>query len=182
MLSVDGTLTGRENLAVFASLYDVPRNERRQRVDEALAFMALEEAGDRLVREYSGGMIRRLEVAQAMLHRPRVLFLDEPTLGLDPIARETVWEHVEAIRSLYGTTVVLTTHYMEEADSACGRVAIMHRGQVAAVGTPAELKHSIGGGTATLETVFTHYAGDVLESGGSYRDASRARSMAGPRV
>lgn len=176
LISVDGTLSGRENLAVFASLYDVPRRERRQRVAAALHLLDLEDAADRLVREYSGGMIRRLEIAQAMLHHPRVLFLDEPTLGLDPIARETVWKHVEDVRQRYQTTVILTTHYMEEADSLCKRIAIMHHGAIAALGTPSELKRSIGGGGATLEDVFIHYAGDTLESGGNYRDVSRTRS------
>jgi ABC-2 type transport system ATP-binding protein len=98
MLSADGTLTGYENLMVFAKLYDIPGREREERVHEALQFMGLEEAADRLVREYSGGMIRRLEIAQAMLHRPRLLFLDEPTLGLDPLARKAVWDHIERLR------------------------------------------------------------------------------------
>ena len=112
---------------------------------DALAFMGLTDAADKLVRTYSGGMIRRLEIAQSMLHRPRVLFLDEPTVGLDPLARQAVWEHIEQLRADYGTTILLTTHYMEEADSLCDRVAIMHLGKVVAIGTPAELKASIGG-------------------------------------
>ena len=96
MLSADGTLTGYENLLIFAKLYDLPRAEREARVREALAFMGLSDAAaDKLVRHYSGGMIRRLEIAQSMLHRPRVLFLDEPTVGLDPLARQAVWEHIE---------------------------------------------------------------------------------------
>jgi len=132
------------------------------------------------VRTYSGGMIRRLEVAQSMLHRPRVLFLDEPTVGLDPIARKTVWEHIVQLRDEFGTTIFLTTHYMEEADNLCQRVAIMHRGLVGAIGTPAELKATIGGSGVTLDDVFTHYSGDQLDadSGGDYRDTSRARRTA----
>ena len=116
MLSADGTLTGRENLLVFARLYDVPRRERKPRVEEALAFMGLADSADKLVRQYSGGMIRRLEIAQSMIHNPRLLFLDEPTVGLDPSARRAVWEHIGELRERTGATIVLTTHQMEEAD------------------------------------------------------------------
>jgi len=178
VLSADGTLTGYENLLIFAKLYDIPRAERESRIRSALAFMGLEDAADKLVREYSGGMIRRLEVAQSMLHRPQVLFLDEPTVGLDPLARKAVWEHIARLRTDYGTTIFLTTHYMEEADSLCHRVAIMHLGEVAAIGTPAELKASIGGNGVTLDDVFAHYTGGELESGGSYRETARTRRTA----
>ncbi len=179
MLSADGTLSGYENLLIFAKLYDLPRGERETRVRNALAFMGLAEAGDKLVRQYSGGMIRRLEIAQAMLHAPRVLFLDEPTVGLDPVARKAVWEHIDQLRGEYGTTILLTTHYMEEADSLCNRVAIMHLGKVAATGTPAELKVSIGGNGTTLDDVFAHYTGaDLTESGGSFRETFRTRRTA----
>ncbi len=177
-LSADGSLTGYENLLIFAKLYDLPRNQRAARTRLALDYMGLSEAADKLVRTYSGGMIRRLEVAQALLHGPRVLFLDEPTVGLDPVARKAVWEHLSELREQTGMTIFLTTHYMEEADSLCQRVAIMHRGHLAAMGTPAELKASIGHPDATLDDVFAHYTGDVLESGGSYRDTSRARRTA----
>ncbi len=178
MLSADGTLTGYENLLIFAKLYDLPRAERSSRVHAALGMVGLEDASDRLVKNYSGGMIRRLEIAQSVLHHPRVLFLDEPTIGLDPIARGAVWEHIEKLRAEFGTTILLTTHYMEEADNLCNHVAIMHLGQIAAVGTPAELKASIGGGTATLDQVFAHYAGTTLESGGNFRETSRTRRTA----
>ena len=178
VLSADGTLTGYENLLVLAKLYDIPRSEREARVRGALAFMGLQEAADRLVRTYSGGMIRRLEIAQSMLHRPSVLFLDEPTVGLDPVARQAVWRHIAQLRTEYGTTIFLTTHYMEEADSLCNRVAIMHVGRVVAIGTPAELKASIGGDGVTLDQVFAHYTGEALESGGSYRETSRTRRTA----
>ena len=178
MLSADGTLTGYENLLVFAKLYGVPRGERKERVRGALVFMGLHEAEGKLVRQYSGGMIRRLEIAEAMLHEPRVLFLDEPTVGLDPVARQAVWEHIVRFRADRGTTILLTTHYMEEADSLCERVAIMHRGRVVASGSPTELKESIGGNGATLDEVFAHYTGDVLESGGTYRDTRRMRRTA----
>ncbi len=178
MLSADGTLTGYENLLIFGKLYDLPRAECEQRVWEALEFMGLTEVGHHLVRTYSGGMIRRLEIAQAMLHRPRLLFLDEPTVGLDPSARRAVWGHVRQMSAEYGMTIFLTTHLMEEADSLCARVAVMHLGQVAALGTPAALKASIEGENVTLDDVFIHYAGGELESGGNYREASRARRVA----
>jgi len=178
MLSSDGALTGYENLLIFAKLYDIPRPERDSRVRAALAFMGLTDAADKLVRDYSGGMIRRLEIAQSMLHRPRLLFLDEPTVGLDPLARNAVWDHIEQLRADYGTTIVLTTHLMEEADSLCSRVAIMHLGKVAAIGSPAELKASLGGNGVTLDDVFVHYAGGSLDAGGGYRETARTRRTA----
>src|SRR5438270_3961831 len=135
-LSADGMLTGLENLMTFAKLYDVPGREQRARVDEALAFMGLQDAAHRMVRNYSGGMVRRLEIAQTLIHRPRVLFLDEPTIGLDPVARRAVWDHLEALRTQYGTTLFITTHYMEEADELAHRIAIMNRGKIVALGTP----------------------------------------------
>jgi len=177
LLSADGSLTGYENLLIFAKLYSLTRDERKERVQEALDFMGLTEVADRLVRNYSGGMIRRLEIAQSMLHRPKVLFLDEPTVGLDPIARGAVWAHIEKLRDNYGTTILLTTHYMEEADALCTRVAIMHLGKVVAIGTPTALKSSVSPG-ATLNDVFTHYAGYELESTGNFRDVSRTRRTA----
>lgn len=176
-LSADGSLTGRENLLILAKLYHIPRREREERIHDALSFMGLVDVANKMVREYSGGMIRRLEIAQSMLHRPRVLFLDEPTLGLDPIARRALWEHIRHLRSEYGTTILLTTHYMEEADELCDRVAIMHFGKVAAIGTPAELKVSVGD-NATLDDVFVYYSGYEVDSGGNYHEVSRTRRVA----
>jgi ABC-2 type transport system ATP-binding protein len=135
----------------------------------------LTDAAGKLVREYSGGMIRRLEVAQSTLHRPRVLFLDEPTVALDPLARNAVWAHIEELRSRYGTTIFLTTHYMEEADALCDRVAIMHLGKIAVADTPMRLKAKLGDSQATLDEVFMSYAGDALQSGGSFSETSRER-------
>jgi ABC-2 type transport system ATP-binding protein len=178
LLSADGALTGYENLLVFAKLYDIPRAERNARVRTALDFMGLADAADTLVRKYSGGMIRRLEIAESMLHRPRVLFLDEPTIGLDPVARKAVWEHIAQLRLDYGTTILLTTHFMEEADSLCSRVAIMHLGLIAAIGSPAELKAALGGNGTTLDDVFLHYAGSSLETSGGYRETTRTRRTA----
>jgi len=178
MVSVDGSLTGYENLLIFAKLYDIPARERGPRLSEALKMVGLTEAADKLVRQYSGGMIRRLEIAQSTLHRPRLLFLDEPTVGLDPLARQAVWNHIERLRADYGTTILLTTHDMEEADQLCDRIAIMHLGKVVVADTPARLKASVGKPGATLGEVFIHYAGDSLESGSSYRETSRGRRTA----
>ncbi|HEX2951664.1 MAG TPA: ATP-binding cassette domain-containing protein [Armatimonadota bacterium] len=178
LLSADGTLTGYENLLIFAKLYDIPRQERNERIQNALEFMGLLDAAEHPVKTYSGGMIRRLEIAQSMLHRPRVLFLDEPTVGLDPAARRMVWDHVVQLRDVFSATILLTTHFMEEADELCQRVAIMHRGTVQVIGAPAELKASLGNADATLDDVFMQYAGDTLESGGNYREVSRQRRTA----
>jgi ABC-2 type transport system ATP-binding protein len=163
---------------IFAKLYDVPRGERKARIAHALEVMGLTDAGSKLVRAYSGGMIRRLEVAQALLHGPRALFLDEPTVGLDPVARAAVWDSLTTLRAQSGMTIFLTTHYMEEADSLCQRVAIMSQGKIAAIGAPADLKQAIGKEGATLDDVFVHYTGAELESGGTYRETSRARRNA----
>lgn len=177
-LSADGALTGYENLLIFAKLYDLPRREYAARARNALDIMGLTEVADKLARTYSGGMIRRLEVAQAMLHEPQVVFLDEPTVGLDPVARKAVWRRLSEIRQQTGMTIFLTTHYMEEADSLCQRVAIMSKGAISAIGAPEELKAALGVPGATLDDVFAHYTGDTLETGGSYRDASRTRRTA----
>ncbi|WP_019176245.1 daunorubicin resistance protein DrrA family ABC transporter ATP-binding protein [Methanomassiliicoccus luminyensis] len=178
MLSADPALTGRENLTIFAKLYDVPRSQRADRVQDAIEKMGLVDFGDKQVRTYSGGMIRRLEIAQSTLHRPRVLFLDEPTVGLDPIARRTVWEMVKLLRDDYGTTIFLTTHLMDEADLLCDRIGIMHKGKLVALGTPRELKEEVG--ASTLDDVFVAHAGTTLESsnGGNYREIQRERRTA----
>jgi ABC-2 type transport system ATP-binding protein len=177
-LSVDGSLTGYENLLIFAKLYDIPPRQRQSRLREALKLVGLTDAADKLVRQYSGGMIRRLEIAQSTLHRPRLLYLDEPTVGLDPLARQAVWQHIQQLRIDYGTTIFLTTHDMEEADHLCSRIAIMHMGKVVITDAPDRLKASIGKPDATLGDVFIHYAGDSLESGSSYRETSRGRRTA----
>jgi ABC-2 type transport system ATP-binding protein len=177
MLSADGALTGEENLMLSAKLYAIPRAERQPRIAEALAFMGLTEFGRRLVKTYSGGMIRRLELAQAMLHRPMVLFLDEPTIGLDPVARHTVWDRLRELRQNYGITILITTHDMDEADELCDELALMHRGQIAALGKPAELKAGLGP-AATLDDVFAHFSGGSIQEGGSYRDIRQTRTTA----
>ncbi|AGB01905.1 daunorubicin resistance protein DrrA family ABC transporter ATP-binding protein [Methanoregula formicica] len=136
-MAVDIKLTGRENVRFFADLYGVPH--AADRVDEALAVMELTDRADDLIRTYSGGMRRRLELAQALVHEPSVLFLDEPTIGLDVAARKRIWEHIRSLRRK-GMTVFVTTHYMDEADQFCDRVGIISQGRIAALGTPAELK------------------------------------------
>jgi ABC-2 type transport system ATP-binding protein len=178
LISADGSLTGYENLLVMAKLYDLPKKTREKEVRNAIEFMGLNDFANKLVRQYSGGMIRRLEIAQSMLHHPRMLFLDEPTIGLDPLARKTVWDHVKQLQIDYDTTILLTTHLMEEADSLCDRIAIMHLGKVVAAGTPTELKASMGTENATLDEVFIHYTGDTLDTGGGYRDTQRTRRTA----
>jgi ABC-2 type transport system ATP-binding protein len=175
LLSADGALTGNENLRVFASLYDIPRADREARIRDAFAFMDLESVADKLVRKYSGGMIRKLEIGQSMLHRPPVLFLDEPTVGLDPMARHAVWERIEQLRKYSGTTILLTTHYMDEADELCDRVALMHQGKLTAIGTLAELTESAGGKEIPLDEVFEYFTGGTSESGGSFRETARER-------
>ncbi|SNT00137.1 ATP-binding cassette domain-containing protein [Rhodococcoides kyotonense] len=178
-LSIESTLTGRQNVAWFARLFDVPRRERAQRVDQALESMDLLDVADRMASTYSGGMVRRLELAQALVNRPALLVLDEPTVGLDPIARDSVWEVVAQMREKYGMTVLLTTHYMEEADVLCDRVALMHRGRLQAVGAPADLKRELGV-DASLEDVFRHYAGaDLAEQNeGGMRNVRSSRRTA----
>ncbi len=174
MLSADGGLTGYENLALSARLYGLARRERRQRIAEVLEFMGLSSVAGALVRTYSGGMIRRLELAQALVHRPPVLILDEPTIGLDPIARHAVWDLLRQWRSQGASTILLTTHDMEEADALCDDLAILHGGRVAALGSPADLKRQVSP-QATLDDVFAHFAGGAIEGGGTYRDVRRTR-------
>jgi len=136
-MAVDIKLTGRENVLFFAKLYGVA--DPRGKADEALAIMELADRADDLVKTYSGGMRRRLELAQALVHEPAVLFLDEPTLGLDVAARKKIWEHIRELRSR-GMTIFVTTHYMDEADQFCDRVAIINRGSIRAIGNPKDLK------------------------------------------
>lgn len=162
-LSADGDLTGYENLLVFARLYDVPRRERSARIRDALILMGLADSAHRLVKEYSGGMIRRLEIAQSTLHWPMVLFLDEPTVGLDPVARRDVWRMIGQLRQRYGSTIVLTTHYLEEAAELCDRIGIMNKGRLVVTGTVAELEAMAGGGS-TLDEAFAKYAGEAVEA------------------
>jgi ABC-2 type transport system ATP-binding protein len=178
MLSVDGSLTGYENLLLFARLYDVPSGMRDRRIREVLSLLHLEEAAHSLVKTYSGGMIRKLEIGQAVLHFPKVLFLDEPTVGLDPVARRNVWDHIKSLRDKYNTTILVTTHYMDEAENMCNRLAIMHMGRIAAMGTPEELKRETNKDGATREDVFAYFTGATIETGGTLRETARIRRTA----
>lgn len=177
MLSADGTLTGRENLLFSTRLYGVASSERRPRIADALHFMGLEDAADKLVKTYSGGMTRRLELAQAMLHRPTVLFLDEPTMGLDPLARHAVWDRLRTMRREYNMTVLITTHDMEEAENLCDELAIVHAGRLAVNGKPAELCATISP-TATLDDVFAKYCGGAIAPGGVFSNDCDTRVAA----
>jgi ABC-2 type transport system ATP-binding protein len=175
-ISIDGALTAHENLEFYGRVNGLSRRERRERIDEAVETMALDSFLDRLGRQLSGGMLRRLEIATALLKQPQVLFLDEPTLGLDPTARRVVWDRLEVLREEAGTTILVTTHQMEEADRQCERLAILDLGEIAAIGSPDELREQFD--APTLEDVFTAATGGRLEEGGSFRDvrASRKRT------
>lgn len=142
--SVDRNLTGWENLYIHGLIYGLSGEELRRRVEEALEFAELTRFKDVEVKNYSGGMIRRLEIARGLMHRPEILFLDEPTIGLDPQTRARIWEYIEKLRDEGDVTVFLTTHYIEEAERLCDRVAIIDHGKIVAIGSPDELKSSIG--------------------------------------
>ena len=147
--SLDDQLTGRENLEFHAWIYSVPASERRKRIDEMLALLQLTERAGSQVRTYSGGMKRRLEIARGMLHQPQILFLDEPTLGLDPQTRQSIWAYLKELRATKGITIFMTTHYMDEAEY-CDRIAIIDKGKIVALGTPDELKAMVGGDVVTI--------------------------------
>jgi len=177
MISVDGTLTAYENMMLMARLYDIPRSEREGRIREMLSFLKLGEHADSLVRTFSGGMIRKMEVGQAMLHRPKALLLDEPTTGLDPVGRQSVWEHLFELRERFGTTIFFSTHNMEEADEVSDRVAVMNNGKIAAIGKAEELKAKVGKSGATLEDAFIFLTGNKLQETGNFREIRRARRL-----
>ena len=148
--SVDTELTGRENLDLHGRLYGMGSEVRERRIEEVLELVELKDSADRQVKDYSGGMRRRLEIARGLMHRPKVLFLDEPTLGLDPQTRRRIWEYIGNMRKKDGLTIILTTHYMEEAEVLCERVAIIDYGKIIALDTPGKLKHVLGGDVITL--------------------------------
>lgn len=143
--SSDETLTGYENLKLHGLLYGMPAELREQRIREVLALVELTERRDEMVKRYSGGMRRRLELARGLMHHPKILFLDEPTLGLDPQTREHIWEYIRRLAREKNITIILTTHYMDEADRLCNRLAIIDHGKIAKLGTPQELKRELGG-------------------------------------
>ena len=143
--SIDDRLTGRENLFMHANLYGVPAGEQKNRIDRVLKLVELEDRADDLMRTYSGGMRRRLELARGLIHYPKVLFLDEPTIGLDPQTRDHVWKYIRELKETHEITVVLTTHYMDEADRLSDRIAIMDYGKIIALDTPSKLKETLEG-------------------------------------
>ncbi len=148
--SSDQQLTGLENLDFHGRMYGIPKEERKERSIQLLKMVDLEERSGNLVKEYSGGMRRRLELARAFLHHPKVLFLDEPTLGLDPQTRRSIWDYIQKLNDEEGITMILTTHYMEEADYLCDRVGIIDRGELIAMDTPSALKNELKGDIVTL--------------------------------
>ncbi|MCK9632382.1 MAG: ATP-binding cassette domain-containing protein [Methanoregula sp.] len=150
--SVDADMTGLENLQMHADLYNVPVSEVDTRIKSVLALVQLEDRAGDFLSTYSGGMRRRLEIARGLLHYPKVLFLDEPTIGLDPQSREHMWDHIRMLKKREDMTIILTTHYMEEADRLCDRVAIIDHGKIVALDQPSVLKNGLGGDTIILGT------------------------------
>ena len=161
-LTSDPELTGAENLLIHAKLYGVPAAERAGLIQRLLAAVDLEKFRDELVRNFSGGMRRRLEIARGLVHSPRILFLDEPTTGLDPVSRTNVWEMIRKLKEQASLTILLTTHYMDEADKLCERIAIVDHGKLAALDTPTRLKDSVPG-TDVVEAEFEGAPEDWLE-------------------
>lgn len=150
-VSADGDLTGYENLLIFAKLFYVNKNERNERISEALGYMGLSERRNDLVKHYSGGMMRRLEIAQALVNRPQILFLDEPSIGLDPSSKRQMWKYIKQLNKEFGMTIFITTHDMLEADELCHKIAIMDAGRIAIIDTPDNLKKSIGGDVLSIQ-------------------------------
>jgi ABC-2 type transport system ATP-binding protein len=178
-ISVDGTLTAYENLLIMAKLFGLSSKEHKSRISDVIELLELQDAAYRPAKSFSGGMIRKLEIGQAILHRPRVLFLDEPTVGLDPVARKTVWKHIEQLRKQYQMTIMMTTHYMEEAESMCSSIAIMRQGVIAATGTSEQLKNQTGNASASMDEVFAYFAGSHdQQSQGGIKDVHRSRRTA----
>jgi len=170
--SLDQNLTAHENLELHAVLHGLPRRVRRPRIRALLELFELWERRDDLVKQFSGGMSRRLEIARGLLHTPRILYLDEPTLGLDPQSRNQLWSHVKQLNMSEGVTVFLTTHYMEEAERAASRIAVIDHGRIAALGSPRELKQQTG--STSLEEAFLAVTGTgIREESASGSDRMR---------
>ncbi len=149
--SSDDILTGYENLKLHALMYDVPMNMIDKKIDAVLSLVDLKDRKNDIVKKYSGGMRRRLEIARGLLHEPEILFLDEPTLGLDPQTREHIWDYIEELAKRMGMTIIVTTHYMEEAEKLCDRIAIIDHGKIVALDTPTNLKRKVGGDVVFLK-------------------------------
>jgi ABC-2 type transport system ATP-binding protein len=150
-VSVDGDLTAYENLLIFSKLFHVERSIRKARIQEALEYMDLSDRRNDLVKHFSGGMMRRLEIAQSLVNRPKVLFLDEPSIGLDPNSKKQGWNYIKNLNREFGVTIFITTHDMQEADELCDQIAIMNRGNIAILGSPNDLKASVGGDMITVK-------------------------------
>ena len=150
--SIDDRLTGRENLYMHANLYGVPPSEQKERIARILKLVELENRADDLMRTYSGGMRRRLELGRGLLHYPKVLFLDEPTVGLDPQTRDHIWTYIRDLKKAHDITIVLTTHYMDEADRLCDRIGIMDYGKIIALDTPPKLKETLEGDVIMIKS------------------------------
>jgi len=150
--SIDDRLTGRENLRMHADLYGVPSSEQNAKIDEVLRLVELDERADDIMRTYSGGMRRRLEIARGLIHYPKVLFLDEPTIGLDPQTREHIWSYIQELKQTHEITMILTTHYMEEADKLSDRVGIIDYGKIVVLDTPSKLKEALQGDVVMIKT------------------------------
>jgi len=150
--SIDDKLTGMENMKLHADLYDVPRDVMQSRIDEVLKLVELEDRASNFVNTYSGGMRRRLEIARSLIHYPKVLFLDEPTVGLDPQSRDHIWNYIKDLKERENITIILTTHYMEEADNLCDRIAIIDKSKIIALDTPQNLKSKLSGETIVIES------------------------------
>ena len=161
--SIDDRLTGRENLEMHANLYGVPSAVGKKRIEEVLELVELKDKADLLMRTYSGGMRRRLEIARGLIHYPKVLFLDEPTIGLDPQTREHIWTYISALSKRESITIILTTHYMEEADKLCERVAIIDYGKVIALDTPKRLKEGLEGDMISVKAEAVNELGEKLK-------------------
>jgi ABC-2 type transport system ATP-binding protein len=150
--SIDDRLTGRENLTMHANLYGVPASEQHDRIDRILKLVELDDRADDLLRTYSGGMRRRLELGRGLIHYPRVLFLDEPTVGLDPQTRDHIWRYIKELKQAHDITIILTTHYMDEADRLSDRIAIMDRGKIVVSDTPPKLKDTLEGDVVVVRS------------------------------
>ena len=200
--SLDDELTGRENLEFHGRMYHMQKNLRIKRIDEVLKLVGLEDKAKLQIKTYSGGMKRRLEIARGLMHHPKILFLDEPTLGLDPQTRRSIWDYIQKLNEHEGLTIILTTHYMEEADYLCDRIAIIDHGKIIALDTPENMKNSMGGDILKLETKesdnldkilkfdwiknkkkFEGYLNVTVEDGGSaIPDILKASSEAGIKI
>lgn len=174
LLSADGELTGYENLLLSAKLYGIAQKYRQERIQEVLDFMNLTGFQNQLVSSYSGGMIRRLEIAQALISQPKMLFLDEPSIGLDPAARKSLWKHIQTLNKQTQTTILMTTHDMDEADFLCDIIALIYMGRIIVMDTPSNLKAALGA-QATLDDVFIFHTGSSLKEAGEYGNVKDTR-------